>query len=529
MKRIAAILFSLAAAVTTVTAAPDEQTLKLIQLSVTARSTGNLLLEQLLLRRIMIESSGDIAEAASHRLARSSVAFGDPAEAIRILTTGDAKERSRDDQALLGEAYRLSGDSQQATQILAGLLNATPNISQPDDAAIDAVESLDAIGGVLDDAEHLRRGGIYQFNRQWAQSRGHYEHVKTGDNAAEAMFQIGRGYSFSLDFATAGQWYQRVIDQFPDSQQAKDALLQSAAACARQSRFDEAVRRYQTFIDKYSTDEKLDRAYLNIVDTYRDAGDDAKALEWCQKTEAAFAGKTPEALAIFDEAKVYLARNESDNARSKLEQLKGRNDLGGATVPGGTTREEVISMIGRAFQGQTQPERSTAPVVPTPKPSDFPAAFREIVLRRTAPLGVDPRLILAIMRTESRFDPQARSAAAARGLMQLTHPTAVRLARELGWTRFDDEELYSPENSIALAVKYIADLQAMFPNQPEAVVASYNGGEDNVKRWIARSRSNDPQRYVPEFVYAQTKEYVYRVMADYRVYQQLYDEQLKPK
>ena len=111
--------------------------------------------------------------------------------------------------------------------------------------------------------------------------------------------------------------------------------------------------------------------------------------------------------------------------------------------------------------------------------------------------------------------------------MQFTHPQASKIATELGWTTFDDDELYSPENSIALAVRYLADLQAMFPDQPEAVVASYNGGEDNVKRWVARAKSDDPERYVPEFVFGQTKDYVQRVMANYRVYQQLYDEQLR--
>ena len=66
--------------------------------------------------------------------------------------------------------------------------------------------------------------------------------------------------------------------------------------------------------------------------------------------------------------------------------------------------------------------------------------------------------------------------------------------------------------------------------KPEAVVASYNGGEDNVKkRWIARTKSNEPERYVPELVFGQTKDYVAKVMANYRVYQQLYDEQLRPK
>jgi soluble lytic murein transglycosylase len=113
--------------------------------------------------------------------------------------------------------------------------------------------------------------------------------------------------------------------------------------------------------------------------------------------------------------------------------------------------------------------------------------------------------------------------------MQFTHPQAIKIARELGWTYFTDDELYSPENSIALAVRYLADLNTMFPDQAEAVVASYNGGEDNVKRWMTRSKSEDPERYVPEFVFGQTKDYVRRVMANYRVYQQLYDEELRPR
>ncbi len=518
------MLFSLAALVTAVTAAPSEHELKLINLSVTARSTGNLLFEQLLLRQIMLESSGEIADSARRRLAGNAVASGAYVEAIRLLTTGGTGEGvSRDDQVLLGEAYQLSGDNARATQILDDIVNTTPNPAQPDDAAIDAVQSLDAIAGDIDEAEHFRRAGIYQFNRQWTIARLHYEHVKTSENAAEAMLQIGRGYSLSLDFPAAVTWYQRVIDLFPDSPQAKDALLQSAAAYARQSQLDEAIRRYQTFIDKHPNDEKLDRAYLNIVDTYRDAGDDTKALEWCQKTEAAFSGKTPEALAIFDEAKIYTSRHENSNAVGSLDRLQGRSDLGGAAVPGGTTTGELAAMR----NGSAYLPVNT--IVASPKAADFPAAFAEVVVRRSQANNVDPRLVLAIMHTESRFEPQARSNAAARGLMQLTHPSAVRLARELGWTRFSDDELYSPENSIALAVQYIADLQAMFPNQPEAVVASYNGGEDNVKRWIGRSKSDRPERYVPEFVFAQTKGYVYRVMANYGAYQRLYDEQLRLK
>jgi soluble lytic murein transglycosylase len=59
------------------------------------------------------------------------------------------------------------------------------------------------------------------------------------------------------------------------------------------------------------------------------------------------------------------------------------------------------------------------------------------------------------------------------------------------------------------------------------VAASYNGGEDNMKRWLARSRSREPERYVPEIAFSQSKDYVYRVMANYRMYRHLYTEDLQ--
>ena len=69
----------------------------------------------------------------------------------------------------------------------------------------------------------------------------------------------------------------------------------------------------------------------------------------------------------------------------------------------------------------------------------------------------------------------------------------------------------------------------MFPNQAPAVAASYNGGEQNMTRWLARSKSDTPDRYVPEILFTQSKDYVYKVMANYRIYQIFYDDKLKAK
>ena len=158
----------------------------------------------------------------------------------------------------------------------------------------------------------------------------------------------------------------------------------------------------------------------------------------------------------------------------------------------------------------------------------YPAVYQYSLLHFTHGRQVDPRLILAIMRQESRFQPDAKSYAAARGLMQFIATTSARVGGELGRDNFDQDELYYPPTAILFGAQYLADLFKAFPNQPDAVAASYNGGDDNMKRWLARSRSNRPERYVPEIMFAQSKDYVYRVMANYRMYQLLYDENLRP-
>jgi soluble lytic murein transglycosylase len=112
--------------------------------------------------------------------------------------------------------------------------------------------------------------------------------------------------------------------------------------------------------------------------------------------------------------------------------------------------------------------------------------------------------------------------------MQFISTTSTRVAGEVGRNNFQQDDLYHPSIAILLGSRYLADLFKVFPDQTDAVVASYNGGDDNMKRWLARARSNQPERYVPEVVYSQSKDYVHRVMASYRMYKFLYDEQLRP-
>ena len=154
----------------------------------------------------------------------------------------------------------------------------------------------------------------------------------------------------------------------------------------------------------------------------------------------------------------------------------------------------------------------------------YPAPYADAFAKHAVPRSIDPRYLLSIMRQESRYRADVKSYAAARGLMQFISTTSDKIAGELGRDNFRQDELYDPATAILFGSQYTANLFKLFPNQPQAVAASYNGGEDNMKRWLGRAKSDSPDRYVPEIAFSQSKDYVYKVMANYRVYQMFYDE-----
>jgi len=157
----------------------------------------------------------------------------------------------------------------------------------------------------------------------------------------------------------------------------------------------------------------------------------------------------------------------------------------------------------------------------------FPAPYRELLLKHSGSRNLDPRFVLSIARQESRYQTDAKSVAAARGMLQFIPATATDVAAELKLTKFNQDDLYDAGTAILFGSHYVASLFKQFPDQPDAVAASYNGGADNMVRWRARSRSEEPDRYVAEIGYAQSKEYVYRVMSNFWTYQRLYDSQLR--
>jgi soluble lytic murein transglycosylase-like protein/tetratricopeptide (TPR) repeat protein len=709
-----------------------------------ARSSGDLVLERERLRQLIITAPTSLLrDAVTIRLAESffeSADYTGTVSTLRPLTEAKNPTLARQALVLSGDAYNRAGKPNEVREVFNKVIVNMPDASRPDDFALAAVRGLDGLDKqdptrLPSEADHLQRAEVYQFNRDFEAARPHYlavvETFAESANLPDALYQIGRGLYQEGQYDEALKYLRRVTTAYNSGSSGRDALALIAACYNRTKRIDEAVATYKQFIERYPAAPNPERAYLNIIDALRDGGRDQEALSWAKQTRERFKDQLGGTLALFAQARIHVAQNSWNAAVSDLDELLRASDLGGARVPGGTNRSELLylralaneqlertqdavddyllipegrneyygfranerlrtlvadprssynrlraDLIGgeparllekgeveaarRAAQNQlrliAEPAKrnellaiarrayaslpaykfpsfqllslsrtvanTSAPkdeVAPTHQlladellylglydegaaelvaarldnsgakteaekgatqnaggsdgdaaytlavyflrggmsypavrfaeqtwrsiPGDYllelaprqltemlyPAPYRSAVLKYALPRQVDPRFVLSIARQETRFQADAKSVAAARGLMQFIAATATETAKQLGRQDLRQDELYNPDTAIEFGSQYLSSLFRQFPNQPQAVATAYNGGADNIARWIARSRSLEPDRYVPEIGFAQSKDYVFRVMSNYWVYQGLYDAALQPQ
>lgn len=418
-------------------------------------------------------------------------------------------------------------------------------------------------------AEHLRRANVYMTNRAFTEAREHWQalidYYPEEPKVAEALLGIGRSYSQSRQYADAAETFAQLVRRFGSTKEGREGLNFSAAALLRMGRASEAAEKYAEYVKRFPNGERIDTAHLNLIDTLREAGRPEEAITWITRTRQNFAGSVTDTNAVFARLRLHIAESDWKHAIATADEL-GRLSFSKGVL---TTRSEVAYLKGYSLEqlgnkrealntylaindgpdsyyGGLALERSQALANPGAQDlireksqrfrdqvsglaDSYPAPYRQAIVRAAKARKLDPRFILAIIKQESVFRPLAKSPAGARGLLQLTIDAAQKYATNARLNELRESDLYRPETSILLGSEYLAALAKMFPNTLEPVAASYNGGEDNVARWVKRARHKDPGVFTAEIGFEETKNYVQKVMANYRVYRELYTSDLTPK
>lgn len=311
--------------------------------------------------------------------------------------------------------------------------------------------------------------------------------LKKPDLASEHFTRLGKGVTSPISKGRAAYWGARAAEARGDSEAARK-LLEAAA-------------------------EQSTSFYGQLA---------AARLGKVPKLPAA-----PEA-GISDETKASFEKKDMVRIVRALAEIEGRGSERvtlfvrrlGATAAGG----EHYALTAKLAQDVGRPDLAIT-VAKQANQAGIILAEGGYPLRDLGDLSQpEPALVLALIRQESTFNPNAVSPVGARGLMQLMPATAQTVAKRLGIKKHDHSRLTSdPEYNIRLGTTYMSEMLDRFNGSFVLAIAAYNAGIGRVRSWLEtqgdpRAEGVDVVDWIEMIPIHETRNYVQRVMEGLMVY-----------
>ena len=123
-----------------------------------------------------------------------------------------------------------------------------------------------------------------------------------------------------------------------------------------------------------------------------------------------------------------------------------------------------------------------------------------------------------LFRSEKAISPKN-----ARGLMQIAPITGKWASEELQLINYSESSLFIPNVNIHIGCWYISKLRKEFNGNLRLMLAAYNGGSGNVKKWLQDPRYSVDGKTLKDIPFKETKEYVEKVSKYYRIYRAIYE------
>lgn len=152
----------------------------------------------------------------------------------------------------------------------------------------------------------------------------------------------------------------------------------------------------------------------------------------------------------------------------------------------------------------------------------YPIRYEEYVEKYSNEYELDKYLVYAVIQTESKFDPNAKSDVGAVGLMQLMEETAKECNEKAEFGYNIPDELENPEVNIRIGCYYLNRLLKIFDDNKELALIAYNGGLGNVEKWLDNEEYSDGQGGLNITPYQETNDYVDKVLRSYKRYREIY-------
>ena len=151
----------------------------------------------------------------------------------------------------------------------------------------------------------------------------------------------------------------------------------------------------------------------------------------------------------------------------------------------------------------------------------FPVYYSAQVHTNAELQGLDPALVLGLIRQESIFNKDAESIVGARGLMQVMPKTGMQIARDMRETWQSDNSLFNPDVNVRYGTFYYKQLLRQFHGHFALSIAAYNAGSGRVAKWLPSFESMPADIWIETIPFKETRKYVTSVLSYAIIYQQL--------
>ena len=153
----------------------------------------------------------------------------------------------------------------------------------------------------------------------------------------------------------------------------------------------------------------------------------------------------------------------------------------------------------------------------------YPFPYLETIVKWSQERKMNPVLVTALIRQESRFMPQIKSVVGATGLMQVMPETGAWVAEKIGLKKYS---LDNVDDNVKLGTWYLDHTHDEYKNNSMLAVASYNAGPNAVADWLKRFDFSDPDAFAEKIPFPETKGYVKSVFENYWNYLRIYNPEV---
>ncbi len=152
----------------------------------------------------------------------------------------------------------------------------------------------------------------------------------------------------------------------------------------------------------------------------------------------------------------------------------------------------------------------------------FGPYYKDIILSKAQDYEFHPLFIFSVVRQESLFDNTINSPAGATGLMQIIPATGAEIFQNLGWPPdYEAEDLIRPNVNITYGTDYLDTQRNLFEGDLYSVLAAYNGGPGNTITW-REIGSDDPDIFLESIRFEETRKYIRTIYEAFNIFRWLY-------